>query len=82
MTTVPNDAERIKELEALLAAEQAKPKRTHLDIRVSAKQAVSIYGINSRFPVTLYAAQWQRILDHADELKNFIEEHKTDLAWR
>jgi hypothetical protein len=75
---VTTDAERIKELEALLAE---KDKKTALDIRVSPKKAVSIYGLQ-RFPATLYAAQWQKILKNADELTNFIEEHKTDLSWK
>ncbi len=50
-----------------------------LTIKVSEKKAVSIYSIN-RFPVTLYAEQWLYLLDHADEIRNFIHQHSHELA--
>lgn len=50
-----------------------------LRIKVSEKKAVSIYSIN-RFPVTLYAEQWLHLLDHADEIRNFIHQHSSELA--
>ncbi len=50
-----------------------------LVIKVSTKKAVSIYNIN-RFPVTLYAEQWSRLLNHSDEIRRFIEVNKSELA--
>jgi len=50
-----------------------------LNIKVSEKKAVSIYSIN-RFPVTLYAEQWLYLLDHADQIRDFIHHHSHELA--
>ncbi len=50
-----------------------------LVIKVSQKKAVSIYNIN-RFPVTLYAEQWTRLLNHSDEIRRFIENNREELA--
>jgi hypothetical protein len=47
--------------------------------KVSEKKAVSIYGLN-RFPVTLYKDQMIRLLDSADAIRYFIEEHNNELA--
>jgi hypothetical protein len=38
---------------------------------------VSVYGLG-RFPVTLYYEQWIRLLDTAKELREFLEENKTE----
>jgi hypothetical protein len=45
---------------------------------VSEKGAVSVYGLG-RFPVTLYYEQWMRLLNHADQLKEFLEDSKPSL---
>jgi hypothetical protein len=47
-------------------------------IRVSEKGGVSVYGLG-RFPVTLYKEQWLRLLDMADEIREFIREHAARL---
>lgn len=36
----------------------------------------------SRFPTTLYASQWLRVLDHADAIRAFIEANRSALAWK
>jgi len=51
-----------------------------LIFKVSEKKAISIYGINSRFPVTLYKNQLLRLLDHSEEIKKFIENNSNELA--
>ena len=43
-------------------------------IRVSEKGGVSIYGLG-RFPVTLYKEQWLRLLDMADDIRQFIRDN-------
>ena len=64
-----------KENEAL-----AKKASSHtLSVKTSAKGAVSVYGLG-RFPVTLYAEQWERLLANADKVKVFIEENRPSLA--
>lgn len=60
--------ERLREL--------TKPKP--LSYRVSAKGAVSVYGVG-RFPVTLYREQWIRVLDDAVKLRAFIEANRSHL---
>ena len=48
-------------------------------IKVSQKGAVSVYGLQ-RMPVTLYRGQWERLLGMADEIKEFIKLHESELA--
>lgn len=54
-------------------------KRSVFRIAVSAKGAVSVYGMG-RFPVTLYAEQWEKLLGHANEIQTFIGENSGKLA--
>jgi hypothetical protein len=53
-------------------------KRGNIDFKVSEKGGVSVYGLG-RFPVTLYYEQWIRLLDHADQIRQFMEENKSKL---
>ena len=54
-------------------------KRGNLSCKVSEKGAVSVYGLQARFPVTLYAEQWTRLLDFAEDLKEFMKENEGKL---
>jgi hypothetical protein len=65
-------AARIAELEARLT------KGGTLRFKVSEKGGVSVYGLG-KFPVTLYVEQWERLLDHVDELRQFIEANRAQL---
>lgn len=56
-------------------------KRGTIDFRVSEKGGVSVYGLG-RFPVTLYYEQWVRLLDHAEQIKQFMEENKGRLKMK
>jgi hypothetical protein len=70
-----------EELKAQLAALQEKVKSRGpraIDFKVSEKGAVSVYGLG-RFPVTLYYEQWTRLLDQADQLREFLEQNKSSL---
>ena len=69
-----------EELKAKLAEleKQVQRKRGTIEFRVSEKGGVSAYGLG-RFPVTLYYEQWTRLLEHADELKEFLEANKSSL---
>jgi hypothetical protein len=60
---------------------QKVQKGKTLELRVSQKGALSVYGLN-RFPVTLYKEQWERLLDISDTLKDFIKQHEGELAVR
>jgi hypothetical protein len=70
-----------EELKARIAElEKQSPGRAvgGLTFKVSEKGAVSVYGMG-RFPVTLYYEQWVRLLDAAEQLREFLEENKSKL---
>jgi hypothetical protein len=56
-------------------------KRGNLEYKVSEKGGVSVYGLG-RFPVTLYYEQWIRLLDQADQIREFMEENKSRLKMK
>ena len=71
---------RIKALEAALAAAQAAPRQApKITLKVSAKGAVSVYGMG-RFPITLYAAQWLKLIGMSDEITKFIAANQSSLT--
>jgi hypothetical protein len=57
---------------------QGKKRGGSLNLKVSQKGAVSLYGMG-RFPVTLYKEQWLRLLDFSDEISKFISENESQL---
>jgi len=57
---------------------ETKKRSGSLELRVSEKGGVSVYGLG-RFPVTLYYEQWKRLLALAPELETFLEENKDKL---
>jgi hypothetical protein len=62
---------RIAELEQQVGAKRAG----RLEFKVSEKGGVSVYGLG-RFPVTLYAEQWEKLLGEAEQLRTFVEQEK------
>lgn len=52
-----------------------------ISAKVSPKGALSIYGLQ-RFPVTLYADQWQALMAKAPEIQRFIDQNKGTLAFK
>ena len=68
------ELERLKQENAALKARGSKG----ISLKVSEKGGVSVYGLG-RFPVTLYKEQWVRLLDMADDIRSFIDEHETEL---
>jgi hypothetical protein len=68
-----------EELKAQIAALEAEQRRgSSVPFKVSDKGGVSVYGLG-RFPVTLYYEQWIRLLEKAQELREFLEENKVKL---
>lgn len=67
---------KVDEASKLLAAIE-QPKRGTLYCKVSAKGAMSVYGLQ-RMPVTLYVEQWDRLLGFSDDLRAFIKEHDAE----
>lgn len=50
-----------------------------LSMKVSEKGALSVYGIG-RFPVTLYAGQWEKLLEKSNEISQFIKDNNDTLS--
>lgn len=50
-----------------------------LTCKVSEKGALCVYGLG-RFPVTLYASQWERLFAHADAIQAFAKANASKLA--
>lgn len=65
---------RIAQLEAELQ------KKNRISYKVSDKGAVSVYGLNARFPVTLYLQQWERLLNDVPTLVAFIQANRDKLS--
>ncbi len=53
-------------------------RRTTLSLKVSAKGALSIYGMG-RFPVTLYKEQWAKLIAIMPDIQAFIKAHDAEL---
>ena len=51
-----------------------------LRCKVSEKGALSVYGLQKQFPVTLYADQWERLFAAADDIKAFIAQQNGKLS--
>jgi hypothetical protein len=66
---------------ARLRAENARLKAQKQSgrIKVSAKGAVSVYGMG-RWPVTLYRSQWEQLWAMKDEIVAFIDAHASELS--
>lgn len=73
---VKAELERLRQENAALKAQ--KPKPGQFSMKVSEKGGLSIYGLG-RFPVTLYQEQWNKLLDHADEIRQFIQANQGQL---
>jgi hypothetical protein len=71
-------AGEIKVEEASELLSKLAPERKSLYCKVSAKGAVSVYGLQ-RMPVTLYAEQWERLLDFGDNVREFIQQNDAEL---
>jgi hypothetical protein len=69
---------KIAELEAANAKLKAANERK-VTLKVSEKGALSLYGMG-RFPVTLYAAQWEKVLGMAPTIVAFMAANKAKLA--
>jgi hypothetical protein len=67
---------KVEEASKMLA-EVEQPKRGALYCKVSAKGAISVYGLQ-RMPVTLYVEQWERLLNFADDLRAFMKDHEAE----
>lgn len=63
----------------IAALEAAKPAQGALACKVSEKGACSVYGLQ-RFPITLYAEQWERLAKDLPNIMAFILANKSTLS--
>ena len=83
-----NEAQQQQLLDQLaqLQSENDKLKQRaqgNLRMKVSQKGALSVYGLNARFPVTLYAAQWETLISElidTNAMHDFTDENAHMLA--
>ena len=68
----------VDEASKLLSKVEQKSKGS-LYCKVSQKGALSVYGLQ-RMPVTLYVEQWERLLDVADDIRQFAKENEGELS--
>ncbi len=75
-----SDDELKAELERLRAENaQLKTRSSRaVSLKISEKGGLSVYGLG-RFPVTLYKEQWAKLLGMADEIRDFLREHDSQL---
>ena len=59
------------ELIAMITAMQKQAQRK-MTLKVTEKGGVSLYGLG-RFPVTLYASQWERLIAEVEQIKTFLQ---------
>lgn len=69
---------KVERLERENEALKQKQAPRGVQLKVSQKGAVSLYGLG-RFPVTLYKEQWERVLGMADDIRRFLAEHDAEL---
>jgi len=75
-----SDEDMKAELERLRRENEALKQRSSraVSMKVSEKGGLSVYGLG-RFPITLYQEQWTKLLDMAEEIRQFIKEHQGEL---
>lgn len=79
MATLTDLSQQIAKLQAENEALKAKAlARQTITLKVSAKGAVSVYGMG-KWPVTLYAGQWERLLAKSAEILDFCVDHADEL---
>jgi hypothetical protein len=67
-----------EEADRKLGELETRPRGT-LYCKVSPKGAISVYGLQ-RMPVTLYVEQWGRLLDFAENVRQFAKENDSKLS--
>jgi hypothetical protein len=70
---------KIAELEAKGKELEARLNGKALAFKVTEKGAISVYGLQ-RFPVTLYAGQWERLSAEMERIGEFIKANGDKVA--
>jgi hypothetical protein len=81
LTEITAHQPTVAELQAELAELKVRfHKQQALRLKVSEKGGVSLYGLNVRFPITLYGEQWDRLLAFAPEIEKFLTANRSKLS--
>lgn len=78
---VQAENESLRKRLAELEAAQTTQSKAGIVCKVSDKGAVSVYGLQ-RFPVTLYAEQWTKLIAEMPAITAFIAANKARLAFK
>lgn len=60
-------------------AAKAKAREVPFALKIGEKGGISLTGHGQRFPTTLYVDQWEYVLDHAPQIRAFIEANRSRL---
>lgn len=72
-----------EQLEAAFIAQQqmlAKQATSKLTIKLGKRGNIAVYGLQARFPVTLYAEQWAKLARLMPEIEAFAEANRAALS--
>lgn len=76
-----NTQDLLKQYEALKAEnerlKQAQARK--LTIKISEKGCVCVYGLNARFPVSLYPSQWEALFGLKAEIEATLTNNREEL---
>ena len=80
--TVLNDLTTLSQEQLIAIIQQqasaaSRPQR--LSLKLSEKGALSVCGLG-RFPVTLYASQWERLLQEIPAIEAFLKANASKLS--
>lgn len=81
ITKVANGSITQEQASAEFATKKSPGNTPPLTCKVSPKGCLSVYGLQ-RWPVTLYATQWERLLDNQDKIRKAIADNATVLTYK
>ncbi|MES2614815.1 MAG: hypothetical protein V4591_05320 [Bdellovibrionota bacterium] len=65
------EIEKLRAENNALKSEKIPAASKEISFKIAEKGGLSVYGLG-RFPVTLYKEQWTKLLDKADDIRNFL----------
>jgi hypothetical protein len=77
--TMPEAQAMIGSITALAVATAAAKSGGALSLKVSDKGCVCLSGLNGKWPVSLYATQWERLLGHREQIEAFIAANRRQI---
>jgi hypothetical protein len=77
--TLPEAQARIAELTAAAVAAASAKSAGTLSLKISDKGCVCLSGLNGKWPVSLYANQWERLLGHREQIEAFIANNRPEI---